>query len=62
MKTIMVMLPVVVEGLLLALPGYCSNWWPVWVQAACLFLGVLGAAAGASLLVWLLDDTDVWKA
>lgn len=58
MRHLTVAVMVVVETLLLTLPGYFSDWWPVWGQIACLFSGVLALAAGTSLLVWMLDKGE----
>ncbi len=40
--------------LLLALPGYFSEWWPPWAQIMCLFIGVVIVAVGFSALSWKL--------
>ena len=61
MRILIVMTATVVEGMLLTLPGYCSDWWPVRAQVTSIAVGVALLAWAVSLLAWLLKGKDAWK-
>jgi hypothetical protein len=62
MRTTILMAIAVLVSMLLTLPGYCSDWWPVWAQAVSIGLGVAGLGTGMALILWLLSgDVHVWK-
>ena len=58
MRHLTVTMVVLAEAFLLTLPGYCSDWWPVWGQIISLALGVLGLAVVVSILEWELRDKE----
>jgi len=62
MRILITVVAAVAVALLLTLPGYCSDWWPVWLQATSLTAGVTLLAGIVALLAWMLGSGEsTWR-